>query len=147
MKKQWNPPFLAHELIVPEITVAKNYGAMYGFVIAEDVFPTQFIDAGDTVKFGNTTFSVLYTPGHARSHLSFYEAERKSVFSGDVLFDSGVGRWDFPGGDFDILMQSIFNELLTLPEETTVYCGHGNETTIGREKRLNPYVKSYLKQN
>ncbi len=144
VKKQWQIPFIAHKAIEEEIKRAVDYGEMYGMPITDTTLPEIYVEQGDTVKFGNTSFSVLYTPGHAISHVSFYEPVSHSVFSGDVLFQMGIGRWDFPGGDFEILMQSITRELLVLPEETTVYCGHGNVTTIGMEKRRNPYIKNYL---
>ncbi|MBX7242403.1 MAG: MBL fold metallo-hydrolase [Bacteroidia bacterium] len=144
VKKQWKVPFIAHEKIESEIRQTLVYGIQYGIPITELLLPEICVTQGDSVKFGDTTFSVLYTPGHAVSHISFYDAESRSVFSGDVLFQMGIGRWDFQGGNFDVLMESIINQLLILPEDTTVYCGHGDFTTIGMERRSNPYIKNYL---
>ncbi len=143
VKKQWNLPFIAHKFIVKEIEKAKEYGHLYEMALSNPPFPDEYADAGSKILFGNTVFDVLYTPGHALSHISFYEAASKSLFSGDVLFQMGIGRWDLPGGNVEVLLESIRAQLLPLPPETVVYCGHGDTTTIGLEKRMNPYINGY----
>ena len=75
--------------------------------------------------------------------MSFYSEENRFVISGDVLFEGSIGRYDLPGGNYDTLMQSIFNELLVLPDETMVYSGHGPVTTIGAERNSNPFILEY----
>ena len=97
---------------------------------------------GDTTTFGTHTFQVLFTPGHTVGHVSFYEPEAGIVFDGDVLFASGIGRVDLPGGNYEILMTSIKDKLMTLPDETTVCSGHGPLTTIGRERMSNPWLQT-----
>jgi glyoxylase-like metal-dependent hydrolase (beta-lactamase superfamily II) len=84
---------------------------------------------------------VLYTPGHTPGHVCFYEPAEGVLFDGDVLFYRGVGRTDLPGGSWRQLLDSIQRVLFVLPDETVVYSGHGPATTIGEEKRLNPWLR------
>jgi glyoxylase-like metal-dependent hydrolase (beta-lactamase superfamily II) len=81
----------------------------------------------------------MFVPGHSPGHVAFYHAESDSLFGGDVLFQQGIGRTDLPGGDHAELLSSIRTHFLPLPEDTMVYCGHGDDTTIGVEKRANPF--------
>ena len=90
---------------------------------------------------GNLRFQVLHTPGHTPGHVCFYEAQEGVIFDGDVLFYRGVGRTDLPGGSWQQLMDSIQRVLFALPDETAVYSGHGQATTIGQEKQLNPWLQ------
>ena len=101
----------------------------------------KFIDEGDVITIGEDEMTVLFTPGHSPGHVSFYSKANKFVISGDVLFEGSVGRTDLPGGDFNILEESIRAKLYTLPEDTIVYPGHGETTTIGDEMKTNPFVK------
>ena len=101
----------------------------------------NFLDEGDTIRLDDDQLEVLFTPGHSPGHVSFYSRENKFVISGDVLFEGSVGRTDLPGGDFNILQESIRTKLYTLPAETIVYPGHGDTTTIGDEMKTNPFVK------
>jgi hydroxyacylglutathione hydrolase len=119
---------------------------MIGEVIDPPTQPDLFLDDGDELKVGELRFRVLYCPGHAAGHLCFYGEPSQAlgrtgvVFTGDTLFQSGIGRFDMPGGDGRVLLQSIREKLLTLPDDTLVLPGHGPETTIGREKRENPFI-------
>jgi len=81
----------------------------------------------------------LYVPGHTAGSLAFYCEKDEVVFTGDALFPGSIGRTDLPGGDYETLINSIENKLFTLPEGTTVFAGHGGETTIGKEKMTNPW--------
>ena len=101
----------------------------------------NFIDEGDVIRIGEDELHVLFTPGHSPGHLSFYNKENKFVISGDVLFEGSVGRTDLPGGNFNILEESIRTKLYTLPADVIIYPGHGNTTTIGDEMKTNPFVK------
>ena len=96
---------------------------------------------GDELAVGNLHFRVLHTPGHTPGHVCFYEAAEGVLFDGDVLFYRGVGRTDLPGGSWPQLMDSIQRVLFALPDETVVYSGHGQATTIGQEKQLNPWLR------
>ncbi len=95
---------------------------------------------GDEVGLDGLSFKVLATPGHTEGGVSFYSKDESVVFSGDTLFAGSIGRDDFPGGDRGVLLTSIREKLLTLPEETKVYSGHGPITTIGEEKQGNPFL-------
>jgi glyoxylase-like metal-dependent hydrolase (beta-lactamase superfamily II) len=94
----------------------------------------------DEIKIGNFNLKALHIPGHSQGHLCFYCEKKNVLFSGDVLFSGSIGRTDLPGGNFEQLIFGIQKKLLTLPDETVVYCGHGNTTTIGEEKRHNPFL-------
>ncbi|MSR89082.1 MAG: MBL fold metallo-hydrolase [Candidatus Margulisbacteria bacterium] len=89
---------------------------------------------------GSVTGKLLYTPGHAPGHVALYFESVQSVIAGDALFRGSIGRTDLPGGDYELLIRSIKNELLTLPDETKVLSGHGPDTTIGNERRRNPFL-------
>jgi hydroxyacylglutathione hydrolase len=116
------------------------YAPVYGFPMYEEQLPAKYIKEGDTVRFGNTELEVIFAPGHAAGHVVFYNRSEKILIGGDVLFQESIGRTDLPGGDFDTLIQSIKTKLFTLPDDVTVYCGHGPETTIGHEKKYNPFL-------
>jgi glyoxylase-like metal-dependent hydrolase (beta-lactamase superfamily II) len=99
------------------------------------------LEDGDTITLGEHELQVLFTPGHSPGSVSFYYAAQQLLISGDVLFQGSIGRTDLPGGDFATLENSIRTKLYTLPDEVKVYSGHGPHTTIGREKRGNPFVR------
>jgi hydroxyacylglutathione hydrolase len=99
-----------------------------------------FINEGDRIAVGTEELEVILTPGHSPASVSFFHAKSNSLISGDVLFHSGIGRTDLPGGDFQTLISSIKNKLFSLPDAVKVYPGHGPETTIGHEKRHNPFL-------
>ena len=97
------------------------------------------LEADQEIAVGELTLRVLHTPGHSPGHVTFYEPKQGVIFDGDVLFAQGIGRADLPGGSYETLMDSI-QGLLTLPDETVVYSGHGPPTTIGRERVMNPWL-------
>jgi len=96
---------------------------------------------GDILTLGGTEAHVLHTPGHTQGSISLYLPEEKKLLAGDTLFCGSVGRTDLPGGNSAEIARSIRGKLYTLPEDTIVFPGHGEETSIGREKRSNPFVK------
>ncbi|GAB4469930.1 MAG: MBL fold metallo-hydrolase [Anaerolineae bacterium] len=102
--------------------------------------PDLLLEPGQVLEVGTLRLEVLYTPGHAPGHVSFYEAAHGVVFDGDVLFNQGIGRTDLPGGSMEVLMHSIREVLFALPDDVRVLSGHGPETTIGDEKRYNPWL-------
>lgn len=104
------------------------------------------LDKVEEVKFGHTVLRVVRTPGHTPGHVSLYEPESKSLFTGDTLFRESIGRTDLPGGDYSWIMRSILDNLLPLGDEVRVYPGHGPETTIGHEVLYNPFVTEVLNQ-
>ena len=101
--------------------------------------PNKFIEEGDTITFGNSVIKALLTPGHSPASLSFYNDEEAYVIAGDALFHESIGRTDLPGGNHELLLQSIREQLFTLPAETLVYSGHGDTTTIRHETEYNPF--------
>ena len=100
--------------------------------------PDRLLREGDIIEIGELSFKVLHTPGHSPGGICLLG--HGVVFCGDTLFNFSIGRTDFPGGDYDQLMDSIHSKLMVLPDETRVLCGHGPETTIGFERRRNPFV-------
>jgi len=101
--------------------------------------PDDLLQPDQTIDFQNIQLQVLPTPGHTPGGISFYEPNAAAVFTGDALFADAIGRHDFPGGDLNTLLASIRQHLFTLPDETTVYPGHGPASTIAREKQHNPF--------
>jgi hydroxyacylglutathione hydrolase len=123
------------------MALASRHAQAWGFQIE----PAPGLDGeladGQVIEVGTLRLEVLYTPGHAPGHVCFYERSAGAVFDGDVLFSGSIGRTDLPGGDYGRLLTSIREKLLTLPDETAVYSGHGPATTIGRERRYNPFLR------
>jgi glyoxylase-like metal-dependent hydrolase (beta-lactamase superfamily II) len=139
---KFNLPLTSHKGESVVLAMQPQINSMYG--VSYDPSPeiTVFLDEGDTVDFGNTTLKVYFTPGHSPASISFYNEEEGIVIGGDVLFQGSIGRTDLPGGDFDTLAKSIKEKLYVLPDDIVVYSGHGPSTTIGVEKRTNPFVKA-----
>lgn len=102
----------------------------------------RLLAEGDTIKVGQTNLKVIHTPGHSRGSISLLGED--VVFSGDTLFAGSIGRTDFPGSSFEMIMHSIRNKLMKLPDRVKVYPGHGPSSTIGEEKRNNPFVHSFV---
>ena len=119
---------------------APTSGLMYNLPFINYTGQITYINEGDEIKIGKDTLKVLFTPGHSPAHLSYYHAVGSFVISGDALFQGSIGRTDLPGSNHDLLIKSIKEQLLTLPEETKVYSGHGSVTSIGVEKRSNPFL-------
>jgi glyoxylase-like metal-dependent hydrolase (beta-lactamase superfamily II) len=129
-----------HRDALPFLQQAAKQGQMYGFEIDEIIPGDTFLDAGDTIVFGQSQLEVLHTPGHVDGHLCFVSKQQKFVLAGDVLFRDSIGRTDLPTGDFDVLARNIRTQLFTLGHDYTVYPGHGPATTIGYEIFNNPFV-------
>ncbi|MDD4923110.1 MAG: MBL fold metallo-hydrolase [Bacteroidales bacterium] len=100
----------------------------------------HYIQENDKLTLGSDVFEIFQVPGHSPGSIILYNANDKCVFVGDVLFQGSIGRSDLQGGNYQILIEGIQSKLLTLPDETTVYCGHGPATTIGKEKTSNPFI-------
>lgn len=131
---------VCHRDAVEMLEHVVQQGAMFGMEIAPSPAPTRLIEAGDVVKVGSQELTVVYVPGHAPGHIAL--VGDGFIIGGDVLFAGSVGRTDLPGGDMQVLMNSIQTEFLTLPDETIVYCGHGPSTTVGMERKTNPFIAS-----
>ncbi|MDP3626799.1 MAG: MBL fold metallo-hydrolase [Hydrogenophaga sp.] len=114
---------------------------MFGFPPAGHFTPTRWLADGDTVQIGHHTLNVRHCPGHTPGHVVFHSPEIQRAFVGDVLFAGSIGRTDFPQGDHDTLISSITQRLWPMGDETVFIPGHGPESTFGRERRSNPYVR------
>lgn len=136
--KKYGVGLYLHKEDIQTLASVQNYAHAYGF---ERYNPspeaTTLLNGGEKLTFGELTFDVLFTPGHAPGHVVFYNYENNFVINGDVLFSGSFGRVDLPGGNIEILKKSIFEIMFNLPEETIVYCGHGPATTIANEKATN----------
>ena len=115
-------------------------GAVFGFDIDPGPEPTIDLVQGQILRLGEVVFEVRFTPGHTRGHCIFYVADSGVCFCGDLIFAGSVGRTDLPGGDFATLERSIREQVFTLPDDTRLLSGHGPETTVGQERRFNPFV-------
>jgi hydroxyacylglutathione hydrolase len=137
--KQWDLELGMHEDDLVTLKNIPNYASLYGFEGYQlSPEPSYYINEGDKVAFGNSELEVLFGPGHAPGHIAFYSIEDNFVVNGDILFQGSFGRVDLPGGDFQTLKKTILEKMFKLPENMTVYCGHGPETEIGIEKKSNP---------
>lgn len=135
---KYNIDFYIHKDDVFTLNAVPNYAHVYGFPnYTEPIAPTHLLNGGEKLNFDGIELDVIFTPGHSVGHVVYYNKAQNFVINGDVLFAGSFGRTDLPGGDMNVLKDSIFNKMFTLPEETVVYCGHGGETTIGQEKRTN----------
>ena len=134
-------PFALHPLEAPVLASAKSSAMMFGFTFGDSPQPTQLLREGESLKLGNDIVEVRLAPGHSPGSVVFYYPAGAWVIGGDVLFSGGIGRSDLPGGNGAILLESIRTQLFTLPDETVVYPGHGPETTVGEEKRSNPFLR------
>lgn len=134
---------LLPEVNVHDVPLIEKHAAIattYGLPYEESPLPKQFLNEGEFVKFGNTTFEMLFTPGHSPGSITFYSRENKFIICGDVLFYGSIGRTDLPGGNFETLIRSIKEKLFPLGDEIKVYNGHGPATTIGFERENNPFL-------
>ena len=116
-------------------------GKMWNLPFENYEGPLQWLTEGQEIRLGSDTLQVLFAPGHSPGHVCFYCATQGFVIGGDVLFQRSIGRTDLPGGSHSVLIESIRSQLFTLPDDTVVYPGHGPATTIGEEKRHNPFLQ------
>ena len=137
--KTYSVDFYQHTIDVETLSSIPSYAHVYGFpgYSAPSRSATHLLSGGETLTFGEMTFEVLFTPGHAPGHVIFHDKLNNYVINGDVLFKGSFGRVDLPGGSMEVLKKTIIETMFELPEETIIYCGHGPETTIGEEKRTN----------
>ena len=137
---EYHPELLMHEAGMPIYNKAFAYAAAFGLETEKMPAPDRFLQEGDVVTFGNQKLKVLYTPGHCDGSICLYSADNKLIITGDLIFELSVGRSDLPTGNEALLQQSIREKILPLPDEVTILSGHGGPTTVGRERRGNPYL-------
>ena len=143
LKTKYDIPFYLHNDDLNTLHSVASYAQVYGFEkykISPD--PDFYLEHDTELKFGEICFKVFHTPGHAPGHVVFFEEDNQFVINGDVLFNGSFGRVDLPGGDIQTLKKSIFDIMFQLPENTVVFCGHGPETTIEKEKEHN-YIHQF----
>jgi hydroxyacylglutathione hydrolase len=127
------PPIALHP---EDLTWYRSQGGaqMFGIRIEPVSEPAFMLAHGQVLSLGLHSFEVRHTPGHTPGHVVFICASEKAAFCGDVIFQSGIGRTDFPGGNYETLIHSILTQILSLPDDTTIYSGHGPKTTVGFER-------------
>ena len=138
LKEATGAKLIIHALDQSMLKVLLETSAAFGLSVENSPPPDQTVQDGDIIQFGEIILTVLHTPGHTPGGISLHTDG--VVFVGDTLFAGSIGRTDFPGGDFNTLISSIRNKLYSLGDQVIVYTGHGPETTIGREKRSNPFA-------
>lgn len=141
LKDAADAPIYIHPDAVPMLQQANLSARFFQLAIPDPPPADEMLAEGQVLKVGSLTVHVLFTPGHAPGHVSFHLPAHKVVFDGDVLFQGSIGRTDLPGGDTNLLMRTIWEKLMVLPDETQVLSGHGPTTTIGAERRRNPFLQ------
>ena len=138
--EEYGCPVYIHPEAEPMLAQIPSQAMMMGIKFGKVPTADEHLPSGESIAVGGLSLRALYTPGHAPGHLSLYCESEGIVIAGDALFAGGIGRTDLPGGDTETLLASIRDELLTLPDETVVYPGHGPATTIGEERASNPFL-------
>ena len=139
--KKFNLELHLHPLEEKVLAFAPSSGQMWGLNFENYSGPLHFINDGDVIQLGDNNLEVILAPGHSPGSICFYCEEQNFLIGGDVLFYESIGRTDLPGGDHETLLKSIRERLFILPDETVVYSGHGPSTTIGHEKKHNPFLQ------
>lgn len=141
--KTFNIKTFMHKNDLENVINAASHSLYFNVDMIQPPTPCDFVSDGDKITFGNSSLTVIFTPGHTRGGICLYSQSDKLLFSGDTLFKTSIGRTDLPGGDYEILVASL-RKLMQLPNDTKVYCGHGEETTIENEKATNPFVTEII---
>ncbi len=129
---------MMHKDDLPILLNARNHAEVYGLSVSPSPEPDKLLEQGDHFQLGELDFKVFHVPGHSPGGICLLSDGH--LFVGDVLFSGSIGRTDLPGGDFDSLVEGVREQLFNLPDETIVHPGHGPDTTIGRERQMNPFV-------
>ena len=140
IKRRFNPVYYAPELDLPLIQNAKMQADTVGMDFSISILPEKYLSEVEELTVGKSSLKFLFTPGHTPGEFCIHISDIKTCITGDVLFYDSIGRTDLWGGNYDILIKSIKEKLFTLPDETIIYPGHGEKSTIGREKKLNPFL-------
>lgn len=143
VQETWGLPLHAHPGDAPVIAAAPQIAQAYGIPMTPSPPIAHALQPDTVLRLGTTEVQILFVPGHSPGHIALYAPEEEWLVSGDVLFQGSIGRTDLPGGDYSTLMASIDRQLMPLPDAVKVYSGHGPTTTIGTERRTNPFILSY----
>jgi len=139
LKAATDAELIIHPLDAPMLAQLDRMAGAFGLNAENSPAPDRLVEDGHAIAVGDLTLAVIHTPGHTPGGISLHTDG--CVFVGDTLFQGSIGRTDFPGGDFDTLLTSIRSRLFALDDTTTVYTGHGPDTTIGTEKQFNPFAR------
>ncbi len=139
VKRRYKVPLYIHEKDVPTLKMNDVVAPMYGFPAFENTTADRFLREGDRIAVGADDLIVIFVPGHAPGHIALVNKAQKFCIGGDVLFKDSIGRTDLPGGDFHTLINSIQQQVFALADDVVVHPGHGPETTVGYEKKYNPF--------
>lgn len=131
-----------HEGEIPVLIAVQNYAPQYGFHYHPAPIAETFLTETDSIALGDDILRIILAPGHSPASICFYSQQQNFLIGGDVLFKNSIGRTDLPGGNHQQLLESIRKNIYTLPDNTTVYPGHGPTTMIGLEKQNNPFVRA-----
>lgn len=132
-------PFFLYEAELPVLQVAaERASTLFGIHVPQPPAPDRLVHHGEILTLAGARFRAVHTPGHSPGHMCLIGD--RVAFVGDVVFQGGVGRTDLPGGDYETLMRSIATHILPLPDDTILYNGHGPATTVGQERRTNPFL-------
>lgn len=140
VKETYQVKLAIHKIEKEYLEAVSDYAPRYGFANYANSEADFFIDENDKIKFGNSELTILFVPGHSAGHLAFYHAGDGFCINGDVLFRESIGRTDLPGGNHQVLLDSIREKMFALPNDTIIHCGHGGTTTIAHEKEYNPFM-------
>jgi len=138
--KKYNLDLEIHEKDLQVLHSLPQVSHLYGLNAEESVEPSVFLNEGDKIVFGNSSLDILFTPGHSPGSICFVSHADKFIIGGDVLFYGSIGRTDLPGGDHETLLNSIKSKLFVLQDDFAVFSGHGQETSIGFEKKNNSFL-------
>jgi hydroxyacylglutathione hydrolase len=140
LKEVTGAQLLIHPADAPMILNQSMGGGMWGLHVDNSPPPDRYLGEGDIITIGDISLKVLHTPGHSPGGISLFTD--KMVFVGDTLFAGSIGRTDFPGGDYEGLLRHVRNKIFTLGDDVVVYPGHGPKTTVGRERKTNPFFST-----
>ncbi len=137
----WDLPLYLHEKELPVLNAAPAMGREWGMPFENYDGEHLFLTPGETILLGDDRLTILFLPGHSPGSVGFYSADQGFLIGGDVLFRESIGTSDLPGGDHATLLRSIREQIFTLPNDTVVYPGHGEPTTVGHERAHNPFLR------
>ncbi len=141
LKDATHADLMIHKGDAPMLSQLGQTAAAWGLRADNSPTPDRYLEDGEVLAIGNLEFSIIHTPGHSPGGICLYEKSAEALFVGDTLFAGSIGRTDLPGGDYDTLISNIQQKLFSLPDTTKVYHGHMEPTTIGKEKRFNPFCR------
>lgn len=133
-------PLLLHPLDVPMFERSEQMAALWQLRYTPSPMPNEWLSHQQILHLGDLEWEVRHVPGHAPGHVVFVQHQQKVIIAGDTLFKESIGRTDLPGGDHNLLLRKIKEELYSLPEDYQILPGHGDATSVGHEMRFNPFV-------